>query len=456
MFKIIFKPFILLFELIYKIIDKIIVTPISRLIYKLNEISRENSGKIEKILNRPNVLIYVSLLCAVGIFLLVDAQVITLTETDAEIISGQKVQVTYNEEAYVVEGIPETVDITLIGSKSTIYLATQLGEHQVSLDLSNYGTGTYKVKLKYNHSVQAVDYKLDPSVVTVKISEKVSKVKTLTYDLMNEDKLDSKLSISNVKLDTNEIIVKSSQEVLDKVAVVKALVDASQVNSKESGDFELENVALVAYDEFGNKIEGIEMVPSKVNAIVTVDSYHAKKSVRVVTTGSMSNGKAIGSISSSVSEVEIYGEKSVVDNIDEITAEVAVDSIDGDKTLSVNLIKPAGVRYMSETTTNVTLTIADAAQRTVSGVTVNTRGLGSEYSAGTATTEDKMIDVIAKGVVSVINDNDIVSAEKINAYVDLTGLKPGTHTVKVNVEIDDERVSVQSTKTEITVRIINK
>ncbi|MDE6292534.1 MAG: hypothetical protein K2L98_02505, partial [Bacilli bacterium] len=178
----IFKPFIIFFRAIYRVIDKIIVTPISRLIYKINELSRDNSGKIEKILNRPNVLIYVSLITAVGVFILVDSQVITLTETDAKIIKDQAVEINYNEEAYVLEGIPENVDITLIGSKSAIYLATQLGEHKVTLDLSNYGVGTYKVDLRYNHSGEAVDYKLDPSTVTVKISEKVSEVKPLSYD----------------------------------------------------------------------------------------------------------------------------------------------------------------------------------------------------------------------------------------------------------------------------------
>lgn len=452
----ILKPFIALFKAIYRIIDKIIVTPISRLIYKINEISRDNSGKFEKILNRPNVLIYVSLICAIGVFLLVDSKVITLTEREAEIITGQKVQVTYNEEAYVVEGIPESVDITLIGSKSTIYLATQLGEHQVMLDLSNYGTGTYKVKLKYNHSVQAVDYKLDPSTVTVKISEKVSKVKALSYDLMNEDKLDSKLSISNIKLDTNEVIIKSSQEILDKVAVVKALVDATQVDIKESGNFTIENVTLVAYDELGNKIDNIEMVPSKVSATVTVDSYHATKSIKVITKGTMSNGKAISSISSSVKEVVIYGEKSIVDSINVIEAEVQIDSLNENKTIAVNLIKPSGIRYMSETTTNVTLAIEDSTQKTITGVRIQETGLNTEeYSASMASSNpnDKYIDVIAKGVASVLKEID---ATKVIAEVDLSGLKPGTHKVKINVRIDDERVSVQSTKTEINVKIVKK
>ena len=48
----IFSPIIALFKFIYKIIDKFIVVPISRLVYRLNELSRNNSGKFEKILKR--------------------------------------------------------------------------------------------------------------------------------------------------------------------------------------------------------------------------------------------------------------------------------------------------------------------------------------------------------------------------------------------------------------------
>ena len=446
-------PFILLFKLLYKIIDKLIVTPISRLIYKINEFLKDNSGRFEKILNRPNILIYISLICAVGIFLLVDSKVINLTEKEAEIITDQKVNVIYNEEAYVVEGVPETVDITLIGSKSTIYLATQLGEHEVVLDLSKYSAGTYKVKLKYNNSVESVNYTLDPSTVTVKISEKVRESKSLTYDIVNQDKLDSKLNISDVKLDTSEIYAMSSQEILNKVASVKALVDASQIDIKESGTVTLDDVPIVAYDASGNKIDHVEFAPSKVTATLTIDSYHATKPVKIRTNGSMNNGKAIASITSSVKEVTVYGEKSIIDSIDSINAYIQVDGLDSNKTVSVNLEKPNGVRYMSDLTTNISVTIGDEVQKTISGVQV--RGINSgDYVASAVSAEDSAIDVIVKSVQSVIDSG--IDASNIEAYVDLTGLKPGTHTVKVNVSVDDERVTVQPSKTEVNVKIVQK
>lgn len=447
----IFKPFIKLGKFIYKIIDKIIITPISRLIYKIGEISRDNSGKFERILNRPNVLIYLSLLCAIVVFLLVDRQVISFTEKEAEIITDQKISVVYNQESYVVEGVPESVDITLIGNKSSIYLATQLGEHEVVLDLSKYSAGTYKVKLKYNHSIQSVNYKLDPSTITVKISEKVGEKRFLGYDLMNENKLDSKLSISEVNLEKTEVLVKSSKEILEKVSVVKALIDASKIDLKETGEFNMEDITLAAYDENGNMLKNVEMLPSKISAKIKVDSYHASKPVRVVTKGEMSNGKAIQNITSSVSEVVLYGEKTVIDNIPYVEAEFPIDNLDGEKTKTINLVKPSGVRYMSETKTNVTLSVGTEIQKTITGVSVHAENLNEKYSASVAPGESKTIDVIIKGVEANLADID---ASKITAYVDLSNAKVGTYPSDVIVEIDDERIKVQPIKTQINIKVV--
>ena len=96
------------FKFIYRIIDKIIITPISRVAYAAGEFSRENSNKLEKILNRPNILIYLSLLCALGLFLLIDSKVIDLTDHNAQILEDQPVTVINHKKSYVVSGTPST------------------------------------------------------------------------------------------------------------------------------------------------------------------------------------------------------------------------------------------------------------------------------------------------------------------------------------------------------------
>ena len=162
---------------LYNLVDKFIVTPISTVVYHIqNKIGKGN--KIEKILNRPNVLLYLSLAFAIVLFFFVDSRAMTYANTDAEVLPNQPVKVVYNSSAYVVEGIPDTVDITLIGKKSELYLARQLGNNEVVVDLTDYEASDtpVKVKMTYNKTISSLNYKLDPSYVMVTIKKKVSAI----------------------------------------------------------------------------------------------------------------------------------------------------------------------------------------------------------------------------------------------------------------------------------------
>ncbi len=447
----IFKPFIALFKGIYKFLDIIIVTPISKLIYMISKLGGNNSGKVEKLLNRPIVLLYVSLLCAIGVFLLTDNKVINLVDNEAEIISGQKVNVTYNEENYVVEGVPETVDITLIGSKSNLYLAKQIGDHEVVLDLTKYTPGTYKVKLKYNHSMNNVSYKLDPSTITVKISQKESEVFNLSYDLMNEDKLDKTLTIGGVTLDKSEVIVKGSRETLDTIANVKALIDLEAAGLTSKGEYKVDSIKLVAFDNNGDKVNNVEIIPENISASIKVDSYSVDLPVKIITTGNVTTGYALKNITSSVSTVTVYGEKAILDGLTKIEASIDVTNLSDDKTFNgVTLIKPAGVRSLSETTTSVTVTLDSESSKELTGVKVESRNLGNGLVVNALTEGDGTITVIAKGVESALQE---LESSDITAYIDLSGYQEGTYEVDIKLATDDSRFSLVSTTSKVNVKI---
>ena len=318
------------------------------------------------------------------------------------------------------------------------------------MDLSGYGVGTYKVKLKYNHSVESVDYKLDPGTVTVKISEKVSDVKTLDYDLLNEDKLDKKLSIKSVELDRNEVIVKGSKETLDKVAKVKALIDLEAAKLSEKGTFTVDSIILVAYGSDGKKIDNVEIVPAKISASVTVDSYYVELPVKVVTTGTINSGYALSSVTSSVSKVGVYGDEAEIKKLSYIEAKIDINKLNSNKKFNVTLTKPAGVRYLSETNTTVEVKLDTESSKEFSNIIIESINLGTGYSVNAISEEDRTIEVIAKGVSSVL---DTVDTSKIKAYIDLSGYGPGTYDVPVKVSSDDVRITLVPKRATVKVKI---
>lgn len=442
-----------IFNPIYIFLDKVIVTPISVLIFRLNKRINRSAGLFDGLLNKQHSLILLSLLMAILIFLFVDSKAVNLVETESEILANQPVKIIYNKEKYVVEGVPKKVDVILIGRKSDLYLAKQLDDHEIVLDLSDYKTGEYNVKLKYNHSVESVTYKLDPSTVNVKISEKVSSVKTLTYDLLNQDKLDSKLNVSEVKLAQSEVYVKGSKEVLKKVATVKALIDVSSLDISESGIYDKDSIPMVAYDEEGNTLDNVEIVPEYAKATIKVDSYFVDLPVRVIPQGTFATGTAIASATPSVASVRVYGDQNAINNLSYVAAKIDVDGLNANKTFNVNLTKPTGVRYMSESTTTVDVKVADEMSKELNGISIQTRNLGSDFVASTVNVADTSCTVIVKGSNDVLNQ---INNETVSAFVDLSGLGVGVHDVPVEVEGENPIASYISKTKTIQIKIANK
>ena len=432
------------FKKIYRFIDKYIVVPISRAVYYLSKKFKKNQGKLDKILNKPNFLIYLSLLIAVGLFLLIDSKVISLVETEAEVITNVPVVVNYNEEAYVVEGVPETVDITITGRKSDIYLAKQLGEYEVILDLSDYKPGDtpYKVYFTYSKSIDSLSYQLSPEYVQVTIKNKESEVKSIDYDLLNIDALDSRLSVESVTLNQSEVVVKGGSDALDAIASVKALIDLEQQEFSEAGTYDIDNIELAAYDSHGNRLDNIEIVPDTISATIVLDSYSKTVPLSVQTTGTLVTGKSIASIlinNTTSYSITIYGDESDLENIESIPVTIDVSDMGNEstRTYNVNIRRPNGVRDMSADSVEITATFGDEEQKTVV-LTSNfaQRNIGSGLTANPIAGQE--ISVQVKGVASVIED---ITAEDIQAYIDLDGLTAGDFEVEVKIDNNNPLVS---------------
>lgn len=454
MLKKIGKFFARLFKMLYKVIDALLVTPISKAVYFIGDKLSNRNGNLDKFLNKPNTLIYVSLICAFAAFFAVDRKVINLVETEAIVLSNQPVVAEYNEEAYVVEGIPESADIVLMGRKSDLYLAEQLGDHKLTLDLTGLSAGTHKVNIKYNNPIKSLDYKVDPSRATIVIYPKVSSSRTVTTDILNKDKLGSTLVISSIKLDRDEVIIKSYKEKLEKVASVKALVDVNALNANSAGTYTLENVKLIAYDEKGTEIKDIEIVPATITATVVISSPSKTVPVKVIPVGEVASGSAISSITSNVTNVTLYGEEEILKDISEIEVEIDVNGLSKDKTFQETIVKPTGVRSMSDTAVTIKVKMEGETSKEFKDIPIVFEHLDTtKYKPLAKNAADTKVNVVVKGVKSVL---DKLDSKDIKAYVDLSDLEPGTYEVPVMVTGSDLKLTYSSRTTKIEVIIAKK
>lgn len=432
-------------------IDKFIVTPITKLALLIGEKTDKNAGKFERWLNKRNTLVFISLLISLVIFFYVDSQSSTMIDSSAEVLRNQVVEATYNKEAYVIEGIPEKADVTLIGRTVDLYLAKQLTTGKVTVDLSNLKEGTHKVDLEYDGSINSVGYNLNPSSITVNVYPKVSVTKTITVDVINKDKLDTRLSVQSVTIDKEEVIIKGAEHNLEKVATVKALVDVDNIVDPSAGVNTIDDVKLVAYDKYGNVVD-VEMVPDKVVATVNIESYSGEAKVKIIPTGEVAFGKAINSIAASVNTIKIYGDEEVVSKYRDsyIPIEVDVTALKENKTYTVVVPKPEGIREVSEKTITVKISLGDEESMEVEDIKIDAINLGPNLKASAVGENSSKTTVIVKGTKDVLKGIDDTT---IKATVDLSGLGEGEHTVKVVVTGDEVKASYVAKTTMIKVKI---
>ena len=441
-----------IFNSMAKFLHSAVITPIGKAIYAINEKISGSSKSFENWLTKKTTLLFVSLLLSIVVFIVVDQKIIVFTESSAEIINDLSVEAIYNEEAFVVEGIPESVDLTLVGRRSELMFAKQASDYKVTVDLTGLTAGTHRVKIEYKQALPSITHSVNPSVATVVIYPKISEVKNLSVDVLNQDVLSEEKVISNLRISSDSVIVKGAEKDLKEVAVVKALVDLKNLASTDVGETILKGVPLVAYDSRGQIID-VELEPNRVDATMSVESPSKEVPIRVKPLGRVGFGKAISSIEMSSSRVTIYGSDEALESINFIEVEVDVEGIQEDREFRVELRNPIGVRTMSSNSVTVNIKLGDVVEREIPNVNIEYRNLGTDFSVQGLSESDIRVVVGVQGVESVVAN---INAEDVRAFLDLAGLTEGEHEVEVKVEGSDVRVNYLPKTRRVTVRIVKR
>jgi YbbR domain-containing protein len=430
-------------------IDKKVIVPITQLIIFATSKYDKSGKQLENWLSKANTILYVSLALSIITFVVIDQRLLMFSENSAEFLKSQPVTAVYNQEAYVVEGLPSTVDITLIGNKADLYFAKQSPSQGVTIDLSTLKPGKHKVNITYNQALPSINYIVNPSFANIVIYQKVSTPKIFSVDLLNADVLDEKLIIKNIDVDSDTVVVKGANYQISEVATVKALVDIKNLVKQEIGVNTLKDVPLKAYNQKGEVVD-VELVPSKIDVNLEIASPSKQIAIKIVPIGNISFGKAISAIETNLTTITVYGDETALVDLKAIEVPIDVEGLKDNRQYKVELTKPVGVKSMDANNITVNISLGESAVRDIVGITIDQRNLRSGYVANGLSAEDVVITVSLKGVDEVINK---ITAADITAYIDLTGLGAGTHQLEVQVEGIDSKVQYIPKTTKVNVII---
>ena len=219
--------------------------------------------------------------------------------------------------------MPETVSVGLVGPSIDIYNAKLMKNYEIYADFfgnrGRWADSRIEIKKIFSNDLEVL---IVPQTVTVTVSQKVTKNVSLGYRFKNEDSLKDKHSVSVDSIEHSEVEVRGSQDNIDNVYSVEAVIDLKGVTDSFTQECKVK-----AFDRSGKALN-VSVIPSTVKVDCSLSNY--SKTVPLVPeyTGNVANGYAIDQMTFSKDKVKIYGDESKLKDINNIKVKVDVSDLE--------------------------------------------------------------------------------------------------------------------------------
>lgn len=314
-----------------------------------------------------------------------------------------------SDSVYEITGLPETVNIDVKGDASDVQFASQQRDnYKVLADLSDLEEGVHNITLEPLNFSSKVEVSVNPSTVEVQIKKKVTNSFTLGYEFINTNKSDKVYAFSEPEFSQRDVIVKASQDKIEQISSVKALIDISD----KTEDFTQEAV-IVAYDQQGNSMD-VDILPQSVTVSVKVTKPSKKVPLVMIPEGEMEEGLSIESYELSEEYITIYAPEDVLSKIDKIELKVPVNKITETTTVKMSIMLPEGVSKASVSKVSVYIKVQKAESKIFDDIPIKVLNLDEKFNLKLP--NEGLVSVVVKGATEQLEK---ITASDIEVTLDL-------------------------------------
>ncbi|NMH67622.1 YbbR-like domain-containing protein [Bacillus sp. RO3] len=342
-----------------------------------------------------------------------------------ETIQDVPLEVFYDRENLEVSGLPDTVNVTVEGSRAIVQQAKTVKDFQVYVDLNDIEIGEHQVEIKIDNISDKLEVKLDPKVVTISVQEKVTEEFTIEPQF-NDSFLSNGYEAEGLAVDPKTVKVTGSKDEVEQIAYVIATLDLDE----EINENVTREARVQVLDREYNKLD-VQIDPDVVEVTVSVINKSKSVPVTVKQKGRLPDGTTLESITVEPEVATIFGRQDVLDTVEELLAEIDLSKIRKDTTVSVPLALQDGLNKVAPEEVKVIVDVTTTEEKSLSGLEINPQGLSDEYEYEITSPEDGVVDVALKGQDEEVSK---VTKQDFSLALDLSGLEPGDHEVEIEAE----------------------
>lgn len=258
-------------------------------------------------------------------------------QNSTETLNDVPVEVKYDHKSLYASGAPETVNVDLSGTRSQVLKAQKNEDIKAVLDLTGEKAGKHSADFEVKGLDEDLDYEVKPKDASVNLEQKVTKTMKVEPDV-SENNVDGEHKISEQTVSPRTVKVTGGQEQIKKIAYLKATYKDSSTISEDTTDV----AQITAFDSQLNKVD-VTIQPKEVNLSAKLEPYSKKVKIAPKVVGSLADGHQVDKVKLDDDEIEIYGNKDDLKDIDEITGEIDVDNVSEDTEKEVTLKLPKHV-----------------------------------------------------------------------------------------------------------------
>ena len=384
---------------------------------------------IDRMLISSRSIKFLSFLLAIVLLLTINGGITNIftTPNGGDYIQDVPITIEGLQSDYDVVGLPETVNVALVGPSLDIYSANITRNYKIVADFSTLGEGEHTVELRSEGFSSNLQVMISPQTVTVRITQKVTKTFELGYEFTNEDKMGSDYSVSVASMEHNAVEVSGSQDDIDRINSVMAEIDLTGVTK----DFE-QDAKIYAYDRSGEEVD-VEIIPSTVTVNCEVSSYSKEVDIVPTYTGQFASGYGLQSISLSKDKVRIYGKQELLNDINEVYVNIDISNVSTNKDYSrLPITGTENINRLEFDTVDASIQVNTTTTRNFDDIPINVINNNDNYEVVFADGQDTAA-VEIEGVESALST---VVADDIYVTIDLENLQSGRNTVKVNLSLN--------------------
>ncbi|MDP4163215.1 MAG: CdaR family protein [Bacillota bacterium] len=404
---------------------------------------------MDKLMDNPWFIKILALLLAFLLYTAVPQGANKLTDVslsgdqNTETIQGMPVKTYYDTNNLVVSGIPDTVDVTVSGSKGLVQSAKTLKNFEVYVDLTGAKVGTQTVKYQIKNLSSQLKATLEPAFANVSIEEKVTKEFKVDAEL-NNDLIEEGYVAGEPIVEPNLVKITGAKDVIDRISYVKATPDIKNSIHETT----TQDARIRVMDRELNKLEVI-VEPETVRVTIPVKSSSKTVPIDIVEKGTPPPGLAIDSIDLDVKDATIIGDEDILKAVANVRVEVDTSKITGDTVLTLPVIIPKDIIKVTPQLVKATIKVKKETTQGLSGLLIKQQGLGNQYKAAFKDPASGSVDMVVDGPSDILKR---LKTNDFNLFVDLSNLTEGDHDVKIQVS-GPSNVNWKLNKTVATVTI---